>query len=106
MTMRTSAARRRPAPSGCIATTTEHRFQQEASMWKTASVLASAWVLTACASLSQLSNEVSTYSLWPAGRQPASYVFERLPSQQANPQDAELLENAAARALEQAGFKP
>lgn len=61
--------------------------------------------LAGCAGMNQLSNEVSTYSLWPAGRQPATYTFERLPSQQAHVQQMQLLEDAAHRAMERAGFK-
>lgn len=74
-------------------------------MRKALSVLIATLALTACASLRQLSNEVSTYSLWPADRKPATYTFERLPSQQANasPQQ-QMLEDAAHQALEKAGF--
>src|SRR5690348_3732221 len=73
-------------------------------MWKAWTALAFTLVLGACASMNQLSSEVSTYSVWPADRKPSTYAFERLPSQQANPQQAQVLEDAAARALEQAGF--
>ncbi|HEX6707514.1 MAG TPA: DUF4136 domain-containing protein [Albitalea sp.] len=75
-------------------------------MWKAFTALASVLALTACASMNQLSNDVSTYSLWPSGRQPTTYAFERLPSQQAHADQQQVLEDAAARALEQAGFKP
>ena len=44
--------------------------------------------LAGCASLNVLDAEVSSFSRWPAGRAPATYAFERLPSQQANPQAA------------------
>lgn len=74
-------------------------------MWKSLGALTVAFSLSACASLNQLSNEVSTYSLWPTDRKPATYVFERLPSQQAHPDQAQMLEEAATRALEQAGFQ-
>ena len=74
-------------------------------MFRALIAFACALVLSGCASMNQLSNDVSTYSLWPAGRQPASYVFERLPSQQAHVQQQQLLEDAASRAMEQAGFK-
>ncbi|MGZ5214893.1 MAG: DUF4136 domain-containing protein [Caldimonas sp.] len=70
-------------------------------------LIATAFALAAlvgCASLNSLDNEVSSYSRWPAGRQPASYAFERLPSQQAHPQQAQVLEDAARRAVEAAGF--
>src|SRR4051812_21401850 len=75
-------------------------------MWKALTVLASTLVLTACAAINQLSNDVSTFSVWPAERKPATFAFERLPSQQAYPQQQELLENAATRALQLAGFNP
>ncbi len=76
-------------------------------MWKTLAALVLALGLSACASLNQISNEVSTYSLWPAERQAGNttYAFERLPSQQAQPEQAQRLEEAAAGALERAGFR-
>jgi hypothetical protein len=77
-------------------------------MWKTLAASLIAFSLGGCASLNQVSHEVSTYSLWPAERQAATstYAFERLPSQQAHPDQAQLLEEAAAPALEQTGFRP
>jgi hypothetical protein len=75
-------------------------------MWKSITILVLAIVLGGCASLNQLSNDVSTYSLWPADRKPATYSFERLPSQQTNPQQTQVMEDAAARALLLAGFAP
>lgn len=74
-------------------------------MLKALGVLIAALALTGCAGMRELSNEVSTYSLWPAGRQPSTYTFERLPSQQAHVQQMQLLEDAAHRAMESAGFK-
>ena len=62
--------------------------------------------LSGCASFNQLNNDVSTYSQWPGERKPATYAFERLPSQQAQPQNQERLEQAARPALEAAGFRP
>lgn len=62
--------------------------------------------LGGCATLRQLDNDVSTYSQWPAGRKPSSYAFERLPSQQARPDQQQKLEDAAQRAVEAAGFMP
>jgi hypothetical protein len=67
-------------------------------------LLAALWLLAGCASLNSLASDVNSYSHWPAGRQPSSYVFERLPSQQANPQQQDALEAAARDALMQAGF--
>jgi hypothetical protein len=64
-----------------------------------------ALMLGACASFNTLNSEVSTYGNWPADRQPASFVFERLPSQQAHPERRQQLEDAARGALEAAGFR-
>ncbi len=61
-------------------------------------------VLAGCASLDTLDSVVSTFSRWPAGRAPATYAFERLPSQQAYPQQSQVLEDSARRAIEGAGF--
>ncbi len=67
---------------------------------------ATAAVLGACATLNQLSVELSTFGEWPAARQGGSYAFERLPSQQAQADTAQLLEDAARPALARAGFTP
>ena len=75
-------------------------------MWKALTALATTVVLTSCASLHELASDVSTYSKWPADRKPATYAFERLPSQQAHPEQQQLLEDSARRAIEQAGFAP
>ena len=63
-------------------------------------------LLTGCASFNTLNSEVSTFGAWPAQRQAASYMFERLPSQAAHPEQPQQLEDAARGALEAAGFKP
>src|SRR5690349_8809305 len=63
-------------------------------------------LLAGCASLHQLDNDVSTWSRWPSGRAPTTYAFERLPSQQEQPQAQQLLEDAARPAVEAAGFVP
>ena len=60
--------------------------------------------LGGCATLRQIDSDVSTYNQWPAERKPASYTFERLPSQQARPEQQQKLEDAARRAVEAAGF--
>ncbi|MCA0240587.1 MAG: DUF4136 domain-containing protein [Proteobacteria bacterium] len=65
----------------------------------------SAW-LAGCASVGIVTSDVSSFGEWPAGRQPGSYAFERLPSQQAQTDEATMLEQAAAGALAKAGFKP
>jgi hypothetical protein len=68
--------------------------------------LAAAVVAGGCASLNQVSSDVVGYGAWPAGRSPGSYVFERLPSQQAELTLQQQLEDAARPALAQAGFTP
>jgi Domain of unknown function (DUF4136) len=65
---------------------------------------AGAALLAGCASFNRLPSEVASFGSWPAGRAPGSYVFERLPSQQARPELQQKLEDAAAPALEAAGF--
>ena len=64
------------------------------------------FVLGGCAAMNTLHNEVSTFGAWPAERKPASFVFERLPSQQAHPERQQMLEDAALGALTGAGFAP
>lgn len=66
--------------------------------------LAAAAVLSGCASFNQLQSDVSSYSRWPAERKPASYTFERLPSQEARPETQRKLEDAARGPIESAGF--
>ncbi len=75
-------------------------------MSKSMAVIAAAALLSACASLNDVSADVSSYSRWPAGRSAGTYAFERLPSQQAKPQQAQMLEDSARRAVEGAGFVP
>lgn len=53
----------------------------------------------------QINSDVSTFGSWPPDRQPDTYVFERLPSQQDQP-DQQRMEDAARPAIESAGFKP
>ncbi|ALV08713.1 DUF4136 domain-containing protein [Roseateles depolymerans] len=60
--------------------------------------------LTGCAALNTVSAEVQTFGSWPAGRQPGTYAFERMPSQQQNEQAQARLEDAARAALEKVGF--
>jgi hypothetical protein len=68
-------------------------------------VLAAALLaLGGCATLNAVDSDVSSFSQWPAARKPSTYAFERLPSQQARPEEQEALENAARPALEKAGF--
>ena len=62
--------------------------------------------LSACASLNTVSADVQSFGSWPAGRQPGSFAFERLPSQQQGEaqQVQDQLEGRARAALEKAGF--
>jgi hypothetical protein len=68
--------------------------------------IASLLFLGACATSRHVDSDVSTYSQWPADRKPASYAFERLPSQQARAEQQQRLEDAARGAVEAAGFAP
>lgn len=70
-----------------------------------ATTLALAAALGGCAALNTVDSEVSTYSQWPAARKPTTFAFERLPSQQARPQEQSELEAAARPALLSAGFQ-
>lgn len=62
-------------------------------------------VLGGCASFNNLNSDVSTFGPWPAERKPATFAFERLPSQQQHPEHQQQLENAARGAVEAAGFR-
>ncbi len=62
--------------------------------------------LGGCAALNDVTSDVSSYGSWPAGRTPGTYVFERLPSQTARPEQQQQLEDAARGAIEEAGFRP
>ena len=73
-------------------------------MLKWIGLVALAGLIGGCASFNTLTNEVSTFGSWPAERKPASYAFERLPSQQDRPEQQQLLEDAASGALQHAGF--
>lgn len=65
--------------------------------------LAAALAAGGCAT--QITSDVSTFGHWAADRRPDTYVFERLPSQQTQPEQ-QRMEDAARSALEDAGFKP
>jgi len=58
-----------------------------------------------CATFDVVPLEIATYGEWPPGRAAGSFVFDRLPSQQADPQAIGALETAARPALERAGFR-
>jgi len=68
--------------------------------------LAGAALLAGCASLHTVDTSVATFGAWPADAAPGTYAFDRLPSQERNPQRQQALENAAALALANAGFRP
>jgi hypothetical protein len=61
--------------------------------------------LGGCAGLQEVRSKVSSFGVWPEGRQPGAYVFERLPSQQSRPEEQAMLEAAAEPALAAAGFR-
>ena len=62
--------------------------------------------LGGCAAMHRVDSDVSTYSQWPAERKPASYAFERLPSQQMRVAHQQAVEDDARAAIEAAGFTP
>jgi len=61
--------------------------------WRAAAALVAVAALAGCASLYDVEVDVSSFSRWPAARAPSTYAFERLPSQQAHPQQAQMLED-------------
>lgn len=63
-------------------------------------------LLAGCAAFNSLTVYVSSTGDWPAERQPGSFAFERLPSQQAQAEDTAALEAAALGALLRTGFRP
>lgn len=67
-------------------------------------LMLAAALLAGCASLNAVTSDVNSFSQWPQGRQPGTFAFERLPSQQARPEQQQTLEAAARDALKQAGF--
>lgn len=62
--------------------------------------------LSGCAGMYTVRSEVSSYGAWPAERKPASFAFERLPSQGKEDTRQAQLETAATAALLKAGFGP
>lgn len=75
--------------------------------WAAATLIAtSAFLAAGCAGIASVSSDVSSYGEWPADRKPGTYAFERLPSQQARPEETAQLEEAARGALAKAGFTP
>jgi hypothetical protein len=68
--------------------------------------LLAASLLAGCAVLNTVHSDVSTFGDWPSGRAPGTYAFDRLPSQDSQPERAERIEAVARPALEMAGFVP
>jgi hypothetical protein len=62
-------------------------------------------LMVGCAGPRALTSEVSSAGKWPDGRKPGRYVFERLPSQQSQPDLQGKLEAAAQPVLAAAGFE-
>jgi Domain of unknown function (DUF4136) len=66
--------------------------------------LAGAGLLAACVAVTTLQAEIASYGQWPTAREPGSYAFDRLPSQQTQPESQQRLEDAAHQALTAVGF--
>ena len=81
------------------------KTRDASTTFPTLSALALAGLVTGCASTRLLDSDVNSFGAWPAGRAPATFAFERLPSQQARPEQQAQLEAAVLPALEQAGFR-
>ena len=62
--------------------------------------------LAGCATVRRVDADVNSFGSWPEARTPSTFAFERLPSQQAHPEQQDELEGAALPALETAGFRP
>lgn len=69
-------------------------------------LLLSVALLGGCASLRNVTSDVSSFGEWPADRKAGTFAFERLPSQAARAAEAAALEAAALPALQKAGFTP
>lgn len=63
-------------------------------------------LLAGCAAMRSVSSDVTSFGAWPADRQPGTYAFERLPSQEARAAEAGALEALARPALAKVGFTP
>jgi hypothetical protein len=81
-------------------------FQTPTRRFVSIAAVASAALMAGCASINTVSSTVATYGAWPDGVAPGTYAFDRLPSQTADLQRQQMLENAAAQALAGAGFRP
>lgn len=76
------------------------------SLKQTSVVLLCLALLGGCASLRNVTSDVSSFGEWPADRKAGTYAFDRLPSQAARAAEADALEAAALPALRKAGFTP
>ena len=81
-------------------------FSNSIRRFTSVATLAGAALLAGCASLNTVDASVASFGDWPAGTAPGTYAFDRLPSQQKNLQRQQSIENAAAQALANAGFRP
>jgi hypothetical protein len=68
-------------------------------------ILMAAVLATGCATPKSITTDASSFGSWPADREPGTFAFERLPSQEAQAPAQEKLEAAASAALRRAGFK-
>lgn len=68
-------------------------------------IVLGAAALAGCAGWNDVTSDAISYGVWPDGRVPGTYVFERSPSQQAQPGLQDSLEQSAAPALAAAGFR-
>jgi hypothetical protein len=78
-----------------------HGFTAQAAIYLIASV--GLLNLSACSSVRLIDSQVSTFSSTPAWPADARYTFERLPSQQAQPERQTQLEDMAETALRKVG---
>jgi hypothetical protein len=63
-------------------------------------------LLAAGCAVTRIDANVNTTGQWPPGREPGRYAFQRLPSQQADPEAQARTEAEAKPAVEAAGFAP
>ncbi len=68
--------------------------------------IAATLALLGCAAPTSITTQVVSHARWDAGRQPGSFSFDRLPSQQDAPDQQRALEATALPALQRAGFVP
>ena len=77
---------------------------QMSMRWCGLAAVAASTLLSGCATTWIVDNRVQTFSQLQTAPSPATYRFERLPSQQAQPQQAQMLEDVARPAIEGAGL--